>query len=78
MNFTFSLNSPCIFIILDIHQQNAQITNKVRIAPYHSQTLHMFRLSTSHHQVFFNSAFQMLDRSANDTRKVSLADLSST
>jgi hypothetical protein len=21
----FSLNSPCIFIILDIHQQNAQI-----------------------------------------------------
>jgi hypothetical protein len=29
----FSLNSPCIFIILDIHQQNAQITNKVQLAP---------------------------------------------
>jgi hypothetical protein len=28
-----SLNSPRIFIILDIHQQNAQITNKVQIAP---------------------------------------------
>jgi hypothetical protein len=25
--------------ILDIHQQNAQITNKVQSAPYHSQTL---------------------------------------
>jgi hypothetical protein len=66
----FSLNSPCIFIILEIHQQNAQITNKVQSAPYHKQTLHMFRLSMSHHQGFSNSAFQMLDRSANDTRKV--------
>jgi hypothetical protein len=65
-----SLNSPCIFIILDIHQQNAQITNKVKSALYHSQTLDMFRLSLSHHQGFFNSAFQMLDRSANYTRKV--------
>jgi hypothetical protein len=49
----FSLNSPCIFIILDIHQQNAQIINKVQLAPYHSQTLHMFQLSTIHHQEFF-------------------------
>jgi hypothetical protein len=24
-NIIFSLNSPCIFISLDIHQQNAQI-----------------------------------------------------
>jgi hypothetical protein len=63
----FSLNSPCNFIILDIHQQNAQITNKVQSVPYHSQTLHMFRLFINHHQGFFNSAFQMLDRSANDT-----------
>jgi hypothetical protein len=31
--FIFSLNSPRIFIILDIHQQNAQITNKVQIRP---------------------------------------------
>jgi hypothetical protein len=65
-----SLNSPCIFIILDTHQQNAQITNKVQSAPYHSQTLHIFRLSMSHHQGFSNSAFQMLDRSANDTHKI--------
>jgi hypothetical protein len=43
----FSLNSPCIFIILDIHQQNAQIINQVQSAPYHSQPLHMFRLSMS-------------------------------
>ena len=56
--------------VLDTHQQNAQITNKVQSALYHSQTLHMFRLSMSHHQGFFNSAYQMLDRSANDTRKV--------
>jgi hypothetical protein len=56
-------------MILDIHQQNAQITNKVQSAPYHKQSLHMFRLSMSHHQGFFNSAFLMLDRSANDTRK---------
>jgi hypothetical protein len=27
--------------ILDIHQQNAQITNKVQLAPYHCQTLHI-------------------------------------
>jgi hypothetical protein len=66
----FSLNSPCIFIILDIHQQNAQITNNVQSALYHSQTLHMFRLSMSHHQEFSNSAFQMLVRSVNDTRKI--------
>jgi hypothetical protein len=46
-----------MFIILDIHQQNAQITKKVQSAPYHKQTLHMFRLSMSHHQGFFNSAF---------------------
>jgi aspartate/tyrosine/aromatic aminotransferase len=38
--------------ILDIHQQNAQITNKVQSALYHSQTLHMFRLFMSHHQGF--------------------------
>jgi hypothetical protein len=46
--------------ILDIHQQNAQITNKVQSAPYHKQTLHMFQLSMSHHQGFFNSVFQGL------------------
>jgi hypothetical protein len=56
--------------VLGIHQQNAQITNKVQSALYHNQILHMFRLSMSHHQGFFNSAFQMLDRSANDTCKV--------
>jgi hypothetical protein len=39
-----------LHIFLDIHQQNAQITNKLQLAPYHSQTLHMFRLSMSHHQ----------------------------
>jgi hypothetical protein len=27
-----------MLIDLDIHQQNAQITNKVQSAPYHSQT----------------------------------------
>ena len=32
MKLIFSLNSPCIFIILDIHEQNAQITNKVQSA----------------------------------------------
>jgi hypothetical protein len=35
---------------LDIHQQDAQITNEVQSALYHSQTLHMFRLFMSHHQ----------------------------
>jgi hypothetical protein len=69
-NHVCSLNSPSIFIILDIHQQNAQITNKVQSALYHSQTLHTFRLSMSHHQGFSNSAFQMLDRSANDTNNL--------
>jgi hypothetical protein len=51
---------------LDIHQENAQINNKAQLAPYHSQSLNMFRLSMSRHQGFSNSAFQMLDRSANE------------
>jgi hypothetical protein len=50
------------YVVLDLHQQNAQITNKVKSAPYHSRTLHMFRLSMSHHQGFSNSDFQMLGR----------------
>jgi hypothetical protein len=36
----FSLNSACIFIIVDIHQQNVQISSKVQSVLYHSQTLH--------------------------------------
>jgi hypothetical protein len=53
--FFFILSSPLSTLwkllvveegfVLDIHQQNAQITYKVQLAPYHSQTLHMFRLS---------------------------------
>jgi hypothetical protein len=35
----FSLNSPCIFTILDIHQQNAQINKGAKLAPCHDLTL---------------------------------------
>jgi hypothetical protein len=41
------LTHRVFFIIVDNHQQNAQITNNVQSAPYHKQTLHMFRLSMS-------------------------------
>ena len=55
--------------ILEIQQQ---ITKKVQSALYYSRTLPMFWLSMSHHQGFSNSAFQMLDRSVIDIRKIFL------
>jgi hypothetical protein len=42
---------PLLFI-LDIHQQNAQITNKVQSAPYHSQNLHVSALYEPSSRVF--------------------------
>ena len=54
---SISLGNP---LFLDIHQQNAQIINKVQSAPYHKQTLHMFQLSMSHHQGFSIVLFKFL------------------
>jgi hypothetical protein len=65
-----SLNSPCIFIIPEIHQQMHKSLKKVQSALYYSRTLHMFRLSMSHHQGLSNSASQMLDRPIIDIRKI--------
>jgi hypothetical protein len=59
-----------IIFVPEIHQQMHKSLKRVQSALYYSRTLHMFRLSMSHHQGLSNSASQMLDRPIIDIRKI--------